>query len=237
MAQPKYAARFENFFLNLRLNRDQFADMAAFTLTALQAGGVGLKAVADDLATALGGYRTTHSGQLSGESQGTTITLSQALTDFKDYVRKVERKVIIPTYNEGDADLKAILPNGRSGLTKSSQTKVEDAFVAFLDALDARPTVFASPLRKEGRETILPNLAQALKNADANSKTTDDQRIDLHDGREATCLVLFRAYGTLLVQYAEQPKRVATFFDLSKADTGGSSSAKKQPDSPKPTDG
>ncbi|GAB3848487.1 hypothetical protein GCM10028822_11450 [Hymenobacter terrigena] len=36
MAQAKYAARFENFFEKLRLNRDQFADMAAFTLQALQ---------------------------------------------------------------------------------------------------------------------------------------------------------------------------------------------------------
>ena len=33
MAQPKYAARFDNFFANLRLNRDQFADMAAFQVS------------------------------------------------------------------------------------------------------------------------------------------------------------------------------------------------------------
>ena len=233
MAQPKYAARFENFFLNLRLNRDQFADMAAFTLTALQAGGAPLKALADDLATALGGYRTTHAGQLSGEGLGTTLTLAQALLDFKAYVKKVERKFVIPAYDEGSPDLKAIFPHERSGLTKATQTKVEDAFVAFLDALDDRPGVFPAPLREEGRETILPNLAQALKRADAANKTTDDQRLDLHDGREATCLVLFRAYATLLVQFADQPKRVAAFFDLSKADTGGT--PKKKPDSTPPT--
>ena len=234
MAQPKYAARFKNFFLNLRLNRDQFADMAAFTLTALQQGGAPLKTQAEALDAALSGYRATHSGQLSGEGQGTTITLGQALIDFKAYVKKVERKFVIPTYADGSADEKAIFPHHRSGLTKTTQTEVEDAFVAFLDALDARPTVFPSPLRKEGRDTILPNLAQALKTADAQAKTTDDQRIDLHDGREATCLVLFRAYGTLLVQYADQPKRVAAFFDLSKADTGGGTKMKK-PDSTPPT--
>ena len=217
MAQPKYASRFENFFLNLRLNRDQFADMAAFTLTALQQGGAHLKALADDLDKALGGYRTTHTGQLSGEGQAATITLAQALADFKAYVKKVERKYIIPTYDEGSADLKALLPNRRSGLTKTNQTQVEDAFAAFLDALDARPTAFPSPLRKEGRDTILPNLAGALRRADGQASTTDHQRLDLHDGREATCLVLFRAYATLLEHYAEQPARVAAFFDLSKA--------------------
>ena len=67
MAQAKYAARFENFFENLRLNRNQFADMAAFTLQALQGGKAKYKAVADPLDVALTDYRTTHAGQLSGE--------------------------------------------------------------------------------------------------------------------------------------------------------------------------
>ncbi|MDQ2793339.1 MAG: hypothetical protein M3Y12_04940 [Bacteroidota bacterium] len=217
MAQPKYAARFENFFLNLRLNRDQFADMAAFTLQALHQGGSTFKAVADTLDTALAGYRSTHSGQLSGEARGTVITLAQALNDFKAYVKKVERKFVIPNYEEKTADFVAIFPQGRGGLAKASQAKVEDAFVAFLDSLDARPTVFPSPLRKEGRETILPHLADALQRADGAATTTETQRIDLHDGREATCRALFRAYATLLLEYADQPRRAAAYFDLSKA--------------------
>ncbi|MCI1187198.1 hypothetical protein MON38_07175 [Hymenobacter sp. DH14] len=221
MAQPKYAARFENFFLNLRLNRDQFADMAAFTLQALEQGGPAFQAVAAALATSLGGYRTTHVGQLSGAARGAVVTLAQALADFKAYVKKVERKFVIPNYEEKSADFVAIFPNGRGGLAKANQTKVEDAFEAFLNALDDRPTVFPSPLRKEGRETILPNLADALKRADTQATTTDTQRIDLHDGREATCRALFRAYATLLLEYADQPQRAAAFFDLSKADTGG----------------
>lgn len=225
MAQPKYAARFANFFENLRLNRDQFADMAAFTLQALQGGGPAFKAVAENLDTALAGYRTTHMGQLSGEARGAVITLAQALSDFKDYLKKVERKFVIPNYEAKTADFVAIFPQGRGGLAKASQTKVEDAFGAFLDALDARATVFPSPLRKEGRETILPNLADALKRADGAATTTDTQRLDLHDGREATCLALFRAYATLLLEYAEQPKRAAAFFDLSNANTGGGKKA------------
>ena len=52
------------------------------------------------------------------------------------------------------------------------------------------------------------------------AKTADTQRLDLHDGREATCLALFRVYATLLLEFAEKPARVAAFFDLSKADTG-----------------
>ena len=217
MAQPKYAARFGNFFLNLRLNRDQFADMAAFTLQALQQGGTLFEAMAKALDSALAGYRTTHVGQLSGAAHGAVITLGQALADFKAYLKKVERKFVIPSYDAGSAEIAAIFPQGRGGLAKASQVEVEDAFVAFLGALDARPAVFPSPLRKEGREIILPNLAQALKTADSHAKTTDDQRIDLHDGREATCLALFRAYAALLLEFAEQPKRAAAFFDLSKA--------------------
>ena len=217
MAQPKYAARFENFFLNLRLNRDQFADMAAFTLQALQDGGTPFKAVADALAPALASYRTTHVGQLSGAAHGAVLTLAQALSDFKAYVKKVERKFVIPNYEEGSADVAAIFPHGRGGLAKASQTEVEDVFTAFLNALDDRPGVFPAPLRKEGRETILPNLAEALKRADGQATTTDTQRLDLHDGREASCRALFRAYATLLLEYADQPKRAAAFFDLSTA--------------------
>ena len=232
MAQPKYAARFENFFANLRLNRDQFADMAAFTLQALQQDGKAkYKAVADPLDVALTDYRTTHTGQLSGESQGTTITLAQALADFKAYVKKVERKVIIPAYDAGSPDLKAIFPKGRSGLTKSNQTEAEDAFAAFLDALDARPTVFVSPIRTEGR-AVLAALSTALQRADGMAKTTDTQRLDLHDGREATCLALFRVYATLLLDFVEKPGRVAAFFDLSNA--GRQGGGPKTPKAAKP---
>ena len=217
MAQPKYAARFENFFVNLRLNRDQFADMAAFTLQALQQEAKDkYKAVADPLEVVLTDYRVAHTGQLSGESQAATITLAQALVDFKAYVKKVERKVIVPTYDEGSPDLLAIFPKGRSGLTKSNQAQVEDAFTAFLAALDARPTAFTAPVRTEGR-TVLAALAAALQRADGMAKTAGTQRVDLHDGREATCLALFRAYATLLMEHAEKPARVAAFFDLSKA--------------------
>ena len=217
MAQPKYAARFENFFVNLRLNRDQFADMAAFTLQALQQEAKDkYKAVADPLEVVLTDYRVAHTGQLSGESQAATITLAQALADFKAYVKKVERKVIVPTYDEGSPDLLAIFPKGRSGLTKSNQAQVEDAFTAFLAALDARPTAFTAPVRTEGR-AVLAALAAALQRADGMAKTAGNQRIDMHDGRESTCLALFRAYATLLLEHAEKPARVATFFDLSKA--------------------
>jgi hypothetical protein len=234
MAQPKYAARFENFFANLRLNRDQFADMAAFTLQALQADPK-YKAITAALNVALTDYRTTHAGQLSGEGQSATITLAQALADFKDYVKRVERKVIIPTYEAGSPDLKAIFPKGRSALTKSTQTEVEDAFTAFLDALDARPTDFTSPIRTEGR-AVLAALTAALRRADGLAKTAGTQRIDLHDGRQATCTALFRAYATLLAEFADKPEKVAPFFDLSKAlvsKSGGSKVPKAAKGAPK----
>lgn len=216
MAQPKYAARFENFFLTLRLNRDEFADMAAFTLQALQVEAR-YQPLADALNAALTTYRTTHTGQLSGEGQAATITLAQALADFRAYVKRVERKFIIPNYDEGSADVTALLPKGRSGLSKSGQTEVEDAFTAFLDALDDRTAVFPLALRKEGRETILPALKEALARADGRDATAGTQRLDLHDGRQATCLALFRTYATLLLEFAENPKRVAPFFDFRNA--------------------
>ena len=236
MAQPKYAARFENFFANLRLNRDQFADMAAFTLQALQQDGKAkYNALADPLEVALTDYRTTHAGQLSGEGQASTSTLAQALDDFKAYVKRVERKVIIPAYEEGSPDLLAIFPKGRSGLTKKNQTEVEDAFTAFLDALDARPTVFTSPVRSEGR-TVLATLSAALQRADGLAKTAGTQRIDLHDGREATCLALFQAYAALLLEFADKPGKGAPFFDLSKAGRlKPSAKAPKQVAEEKPT--
>jgi hypothetical protein len=217
MAQPKYAARFENFFPNLRLNRADFADMAAFTLQALREdGGAAYKAAADALDAALAAYRTTHTGQLSGEGQAATLTLGQATDDFKAYVKKMERKAINPAYEPNTPDLLAIFPKGRAALTKATQTQVEDAFAAFLDALDARPTVFTSPLRTEGRK-VLAALSAALRHADGQAKTAGTQRLDLHDGREATCLALFRVYLTLLLEAAEKPERAAAFFDFSKA--------------------
>jgi hypothetical protein len=226
MAQAKYAARFENFFENLRLNRDQFADMAAFTLQALrQAAGGKYSAVAEALDVALTDYRATHAGQLSGEGRANVITLAQALEDFKGYVKRMERKVINPTYEAGSPDLLAIFPKGRGALTKSTQTKVEDAFTAFLDALDARPTAFTSPQRTEGRK-VLEALSASLRRADGLAKIAGTQRIDLHDGREATCLALFNVYLTLLLEYAGQPERAAPFFDFSQALVSKSSGLK-----------
>ena len=92
--------------------------------------------------------------------------------------------------------------------------------------------MFPSPLRKEGRETVLPNLTEALKRADGAAKTTDAPRLDLHDGRAATCLVLFKIYATLLLEYAAQPARAAAFFDFGKA--GRQSGGPKIPKPAKP---
>ncbi|MDB5267273.1 MAG: hypothetical protein JWP58_313 [Hymenobacter sp.] len=224
--KAKYAARFENFFLNLRLNRDQFADMAAFTLqTIRKADGGKYSAVAEALDVALTDYRTTHAGQLSGESQASTSTLAQALADFKAYVKRMERKVINPAYDEGSADLVAIFPKGRAALTKSAQTEVEDAFTTFLNALDARPTVFTSPQRTEGRK-VLKALSEALGRADVLANTAGTQRIDLHDGREASCLALYHIYLTLLLEFVKQPERAAPFFDFRNAEMGGGKKAK-----------
>jgi len=73
MVQPQYAARFENFFANLRLNRTQFADRAAFTLQAPHEDKY--KALVDPLEVVLTDYRAIDVGQLSGEGQVATSTL------------------------------------------------------------------------------------------------------------------------------------------------------------------
>jgi hypothetical protein len=230
MPQPKYAARFENFFLNLRLNRAEFADMAEFTLAALHASGK-YDALAETLAAELKTYRTVHAGQLSGEGVAATLTAKQALTDFKVYLKMVERKYIIPTYADESPDYLALLPEGRSGLAKTAKNKVEDAFTAFLDAMDARPVVFPEALRQQGRGSkdkpgILGNLHATLTAADKAKSARGTRKIDLHDGRKATCQVLFRIYATLLADFFDNPVKAAPFFDLSRAETGGGKKAK-----------
>ena len=208
MAQPQYAARFENFFANLRFNRTQFVDRASFTLQALHEDKY--KALVNPLEVALTDYRAIHVGQLSGEGQVATSTLAQGLSDFKAYVKKTERKVIIPAYDEGSSDMLAIFSQRPRGPQKSIQTHVIDAFTAFLDALNTRPTVFTSPVRTEGR-AVLTILTAVLQRADGLAKNADSQRLDLHDGREATCLALFQVYATFLKEFVEKPARVAAF--------------------------
>ncbi|MCB2407974.1 hypothetical protein [Hymenobacter lucidus] len=215
----KYKSRFANFFLNLRLNRAEFGEMAGFTLQALRQSpeaATTYKPVIQDLDAALSAYTAAHSGQLSGEAQGATITAAQALLDFKAYVKRVERKHVNPSFDEGSADLKAIFPQGRAALTGSSQEKALAAFSAFLTALDARPETFPAAIRTEGQQ-VYQRLKAALEQADGAQSANSAQRTDLHDGREATARQLFRAYAQLLLSYYEQPQRVAAHFDLSKA--------------------
>jgi len=238
MAQPKYAARFENFFPNLRLNRAEFADMAEFTLSALRASGK-YEALADALEAELKKYRKTHAGQLSGEGQAATLTAKQALTDFKEYLKMVERKYIIPNYNDGSPDYVALLPDGRSVLAESNQDEVEDNFVAFLDAMDARPDVFPAAIRAQGRGTkdepgILGNLHATLTAADKAKNASGARKIDLHDGRKATCVILFKVYATLLLAFFDNPKKAAPFFDLSKAGRSGGGAQPPKDIQPKP---
>ncbi|QIX60452.1 hypothetical protein HER32_04315 [Hymenobacter sp. BT18] len=215
----KYQSRFDNFFLNLRLNRAEFGDMAAFTLAALRKApeaATTFKDLITALEAALTAYQAAHSGQLSGAGKEATLTVAQALTDFKGYVKRVERKYVNPAYDEGSADLEAIFPRGRSGLTGSSQATVLEAFTAFLNALAARAAVFPVALREEGA-ALHKALKGALQRADGAQKDTKTGRTDLHDGREATCRQLFRAYALLLLTYYENPRRAAAFFDLSRA--------------------
>lgn len=72
----------------------------------------------------------------------------QALAESKAYVTITGRKVINPAYEPATPDLLAIFPQGRAFLTTSNQSEVEKAFAAFLNALDARPTVFTPPARR-----------------------------------------------------------------------------------------
>ena len=217
----KYQSRFENFFLNLRLNRADFGAMAGYTLKALQqdAQAARYAPLSAELQAALTAYEANHAGQLSGETQGTTLTLAQALRDFRAYVKRVERKYVTPTYDEGSADIKAIFPDGRSGLSKSNQAQVLPRFTAFLASLDQRPEAFPAKVRDEGT-ALHKTLSTALSQAAGDEATADTLRDDLHDGREATARQLFRIYATLLAEHYEQPKRVAAYFDLSKAYMG-----------------
>ena len=48
---------------------------------------------------------------------GKSAILTQALLDFKDYVKRVKRNVIALTCVVGSPDLKAIFPRGRAALT------------------------------------------------------------------------------------------------------------------------
>ncbi|UOQ70051.1 hypothetical protein [Hymenobacter cellulosilyticus] len=214
----KYESRFDNFFLNLRLNRAQFGDMAGFTLQALRQSteAARYEELIKDLDAALTAYSAAHTGQLSGEAQGATVTVAQALLDFRAYVKRVERRHVTPTYDEFSADIAAIFPKGRAALTNSIQARVLDAFGAFLIALASRPAAFPAAVRAEGQE-VYRNLKTALELADAAHATSSTHRTDLHDGREATCRQLFRAYATLLLTHYEYPTRVAGYFDLSRA--------------------
>lgn len=214
----KYSARFENFFLNLRLNRAEFAEMAAFTLNALRtsANAKQYQDLIDLLEAALKAYRKLHGEQLSGERQEATLTLGQARADLKAYAKRVERKHAAPAYDEGSPDWVALSPQGRAALTRGPQDKVLDQFAPFLDALDARADVFPDKVRAEGRQA-LKNYQTALGQAATADHSADTRRLDLHDGREATCTALFRAYAALLLEHFEDPKKVSAFFDLSKA--------------------
>ncbi|PJJ59802.1 hypothetical protein [Hymenobacter chitinivorans] len=225
----KYASRFDNFFLNLRLNRAQFGDMAGFTLQALRQSPDAARydELSKELELALTAYAAAHTGQLSGEDQGATVTVGQALGDFTAFVKRVERKHVIPNYEENSADVKSIFPKGRSGLTGSSQALVLDAFGAFLLTLAARPNAFPAAVRAEGQQ-VYKALKAALELADGTQAGAATHRTDLHDGREATCRQLFRAYATLLLAHFESPQRVAGYFDLSKAFVGGSKGKKAE---------
>ena len=65
-------------------------------------------------------------------------------------------------------------------------------------------------MRTEGR-AVLTILTAVLQRADGLAKNADSQRLDLHDGREATCLALFQVYATFLKEFVEKPARVAAF--------------------------
>lgn len=213
---PKYETRFENFFVNLRLNRAEFGDMAAYTLRALRQANPTNKYqdLIAPLDAALAEYAATHAGQLSGAAKESTLLVSKQMEAFREYVRRVERKHINPSYDAGTPDLLAIFPKGRTALTNSSQTTVLDNFTAFLQALDARDAVFAQAVREEGR-ALHARLSQALQVAAGHAQTLGELSNNLTDGRQALCGILLRVYATLLAEHATAPARVAAFFDFS----------------------
>ncbi|GAB3848483.1 hypothetical protein GCM10028822_11440 [Hymenobacter terrigena] len=67
---------------------------------------------------------------------------------------------------------------------------------------------------------MLEALSAALCRADGLAKTAGTQRINLHDGRAATCLALFQVYLTLLLEFATQPERATPVFRLQQSRNG-----------------
>lgn len=223
----KYDSRFENFFLNLRLNRAEFGDMAAYTLRALRQASATDKyqSLIAPLEAALTEYTTTRAEQLSGAAQESTLLVNKQMEAFREYVRQVERKYVNPAYDAGSPDLLAIFPKGRSWLGSRPQYEVLDAFEAFLKALDVRPDAFPAEARKDGR-TLHTSLSRALEVAAGYAQAADESSSDLTASRLTLCTVLLRIYATLLAEHVEDPARAAAFFDFSAARTSNKPVAK-----------
>jgi hypothetical protein len=227
---PKYDSRFENFFLNLRLNRAEYEDMARYTLTALtKANEKGkydpLLALLEPAITRYAEHRRRTEG---GDGLAATGSIGTVRQQYKDYLKRVERQHIIPNFDAGSPDIRALLPQGRAALANSPQDEVLGDFDNFLDAAAARPAAFPAAVLTEGR-TLRQQLAAALTHRDGLTQQTDEHRAGVSAERQEVAAALLLAYATLLAEHHRQPERAATFFDFSDALVSKSSGAKDKP--------
>lgn len=212
----RYADKYENHFLNIQVAPAKFAEFAGFTRTALQTAGLDAQ-----LTALLPGLEAAHQAFLadvtsrtasSGSSQSGTNREDATWAQIKTLVTELDITKVQPAYYNQPAELLAIYPKKRSGLTQAAKQVRLPRLTAYVAALEARATKLGAEAGQKVRALLVAYTTATTAKQTARKAVTDTIAT-LGPLAETLCARLWDVHTTALWIYRQEPARAATFFD------------------------
>jgi hypothetical protein len=227
-----YSTYFDNFFLALRMARTDYKDQALHTLRAVTQASLGaaftpllaeLKAATDDFDENLTERSESTADETSAYHLARTAWLAFVDDTMKDYVTPRLRK--LPAYAAFKKVTKTKLGRLNQGELLTQSKVLLELYAEHQGAL--HPTLLTEA------QDVFKHVSQLDESRDKDDAATDTTILDLEDDRQAIARAQRRVMAQLELTF-DDPARVYSFFDFSKAIVSKSKKATPIP-TPTPT--
>ena len=148
--------------------------------------------------------------QLGGVKEASTLNIEQILATLQSKM-DVWQPAIEGKFVKTSPEFKAILPNGRSGLTKGNKEEKIVAVKAFSKSLE---NIAALATTKTAVDAFLAQIETA-RTAQLGSKSAVGEGSNVVANAVAACMVMqYKNLGLMMDKYADNPTLIENYFDL-----------------------
>jgi hypothetical protein len=213
----KIESLFKILFITIKISEASFVRFFEDHLQRLISNNPGGKytPLITSLTTSLTGFKASidqrNLHQALQESR--TMTVDQLIAEFKTLISRMHT-TITDIWDVNHATYQEFFPRGLDEYTKATKGNIVSLMTRFVAACDLHredlPAGFATPVN-----TLKANYETSRTTQLGMIGSTDGNRVDVVQKREAVALQITKNVHTLAIDYAGHPEMVAVYFDQS----------------------